>query len=129
MPNPVQYGETIRSNTAHIGELLGLYRIHIHVILGRSFPITEENGTYWARIENVSAGTHPATAVLNKTGYDISELDFEIKVRFERLIEGDEINLITAINRSLHEIMEADETTVLFGQDVADASRPVLARA
>jgi 2-oxoisovalerate dehydrogenase E1 component len=33
---------------------------------------------------------------------------------------GDEINLITAINKALHEIMEEHANTLLFGQDVAD---------
>ena len=32
---------------------------------------------------------------------------------------GETINLITAINRTLHEIFEADDKAVLFGQDVA----------
>jgi 2-oxoisovalerate dehydrogenase E1 component len=34
--------------------------------------------------------------------------------------EGEEVNLVTAINRALHEVMEADDRTVLFGEDVAD---------
>jgi 2-oxoisovalerate dehydrogenase E1 component beta subunit len=34
--------------------------------------------------------------------------------------DGDEINLVTAVNRALHEIMAASEDTVLFGEDVAD---------
>ena len=33
---------------------------------------------------------------------------------------GETVNLITAINRSLHHVMRNDETTVLFGEDVAD---------
>ncbi len=33
--------------------------------------------------------------------------------------EGEEVNLITAINRTLHEIMEVHPDTVVFGEDVA----------
>ncbi len=38
----------------------------------------------------------------------------------DRLPAGDEVNLVTAVNRALHEIMEAHPDTVLFGEDVAD---------
>jgi len=33
---------------------------------------------------------------------------------------GDEINLVTAVNRALHEIMDAHPETTIFGEDVAD---------
>jgi 2-oxoisovalerate dehydrogenase E1 component len=33
---------------------------------------------------------------------------------------GEEVNLITAVNRSLHEIMADDPNAVVFGEDVAD---------
>ena len=33
---------------------------------------------------------------------------------------GDEINLVTAINQALHEVMAAHPETMLFGEDVAD---------
>ncbi len=33
--------------------------------------------------------------------------------------EGETVNLITAINRSLHEVMEADDDVIVFGEDVA----------
>jgi 2-oxoisovalerate dehydrogenase E1 component len=33
---------------------------------------------------------------------------------------GEQVNLITAINRTLHEIMAADPTSLIFGEDVAD---------
>lgn len=32
---------------------------------------------------------------------------------------GEDVNLITAVNRSLHEVMEAHANTVVFGEDVA----------
>ena len=35
-------------------------------------------------------------------------------------VEGEEINMITAVNRTLHEIFEANEDVVLFGEDVGD---------
>jgi 2-oxoisovalerate dehydrogenase E1 component len=35
-------------------------------------------------------------------------------------VDGEEINLITAINRTLHEVMEHHDDTVVFGEDVAD---------
>lgn len=37
----------------------------------------------------------------------------------EILPDGDRINLITAVNRTLHEIFEAHPDTVVFGEDVA----------
>ncbi len=33
--------------------------------------------------------------------------------------EGEEVNLITAINRALHEVLEAHDDAVVFGEDVA----------
>ena len=33
---------------------------------------------------------------------------------------GESLNLITAVNRTLHEVMRAHDTTVVFGEDVAD---------
>ncbi len=33
---------------------------------------------------------------------------------------GPEVNLITAVNKALHEVMEAHPATVVFGEDVAD---------
>jgi len=38
----------------------------------------------------------------------------------EPKVVGEEVNLITAINRSLHEVMAAHDDTVVFGEDVAD---------
>lgn len=38
----------------------------------------------------------------------------------EPAVEGEEINMITAVNRTLHEILEADPSTVVFGEDVGD---------
>jgi 2-oxoisovalerate dehydrogenase E1 component len=37
----------------------------------------------------------------------------------EAIPEGETVNMITAINRTLHEIFEQHEDTVLFGEDVA----------
>ena len=37
----------------------------------------------------------------------------------EKPPEGEEVNLITAINRTLHEILETHPETVVFGEDVA----------
>ncbi len=33
---------------------------------------------------------------------------------------GEEVNLVTAVNRALHDIMTADPTSMIFGEDVAD---------
>lgn len=33
---------------------------------------------------------------------------------------GDEVNLVTAVNRALHEVLEADPSATVFGEDVAD---------
>jgi 2-oxoisovalerate dehydrogenase E1 component len=52
---------------------------------------------YAAPIEPTKASTEPEAAVI-----------------------GEEVNLITAINRTLHEIMAADPTSLIFGEDVAD---------
>ena len=35
-------------------------------------------------------------------------------------VEGEEVNLITAVNRTLHEVMAANDQTVVFGEDVGD---------
>lgn len=35
-------------------------------------------------------------------------------------VEGESMNLLTAINRTMHEIMAADQTVLVFGEDVAD---------
>lgn len=37
----------------------------------------------------------------------------------EPVPSGEEVNLITAVNRALHEVMEAHANTVVFGEDVA----------
>lgn len=37
----------------------------------------------------------------------------------EPAVKGPEVNLITAVNRSLHEVMAAYDQTVVFGEDVA----------
>lgn len=37
----------------------------------------------------------------------------------EPVPDGEEVNLITAVNRALHEVMEAYPDTVVFGEDVA----------
>ncbi len=62
-------------------------------LTGRKFAVQEADGTYLARLENVSAGTYDAKIVLSREEYLIPELDLSVKVRFERLIEGDEIRL------------------------------------
>lgn len=61
-------------------------------LLGRSFELEEENGTYRAIMDNVSAGTHHATVKMARYGYDISDAGFQLKVRFSRVIEGDKID-------------------------------------
>jgi 2-oxoisovalerate dehydrogenase E1 component len=38
----------------------------------------------------------------------------------EPQLEGETVNLITAVNRTLHEIFAADERACIFGEDVAD---------
>jgi 2-oxoisovalerate dehydrogenase E1 component len=43
----------------------------------------------------------------------------EATTEIELIPEGDRINMITAINRALHEIFEANEDAILFGEDVA----------
>jgi len=44
----------------------------------------------------------------------------EPAVAIEAVPPGEEVNLITAINRSLHHVMELHDDIVTFGQDVAD---------
>ena len=41
-------------------------------------------------------------------------------VAAEQVPEGEDVNLITALNRALDEVMAADDRVVLFGEDVAD---------
>ncbi len=38
----------------------------------------------------------------------------------EMPVEGESVNLLTAVNRAMHEIMAADSDVVVFGEDVAD---------
>ncbi len=38
----------------------------------------------------------------------------------EAALTGETVNLITAVNRALHEVMEAHDDTLVFGEDVAD---------
>lgn len=39
--------------------------------------------------------------------------------RPEPPVEGETVNLVTAVNRALHEVMEENDDTVMFGEDVA----------
>jgi 2-oxoisovalerate dehydrogenase E1 component len=41
-------------------------------------------------------------------------------VDVEPIPTGETVNLVTAINRALHEVMRANDNTVIFGEDVAD---------
>jgi len=41
-------------------------------------------------------------------------------VDVEPIPTGETVNLVTAINRALHEVMRANDSTVIFGEDVAD---------
>jgi 2-oxoisovalerate dehydrogenase E1 component len=43
----------------------------------------------------------------------------EAKTDVEPVPAGEQVNLITAVNRALHEVMEAYPDTVVFGEDVA----------
>jgi hypothetical protein len=62
-------------------------------ILGRTFNLEEGNGAYRARMKNISAGTYDVKVLMSKEGYYIPEGRFRVRVKFERLIEGDEIRL------------------------------------
>ena len=44
----------------------------------------------------------------------------EAATQTELSVEGETVNLLSAINRTMHEIMAADNQVVTFGQDVAD---------
>ena len=46
--------------------------------------------------------------------------EYPAATELEPELEGEEINMITAVNRTLHEIFESDSSTVIFGEDVAD---------
>ena len=52
--------------------------------------------------------------------YHAPFVDHPASTEPEPEIEGEELNMITAVNRTLHEIFEADSSTVLFGEDVGD---------
>jgi hypothetical protein len=62
-------------------------------ILGRAFPLEEEGGTYIARLVNISAGTYVARVDMSKDGYRIPPAQFEVRIRFERLTQGQEETL------------------------------------
>ncbi len=44
----------------------------------------------------------------------------EANTDLEPTLGGEEVNLITAVNRALHDIMTADPSSIVFGEDVAD---------
>jgi 2-oxoisovalerate dehydrogenase E1 component len=47
-------------------------------------------------------------------------VELAASTRPEPEVRGDELNMITAVNRTLHEILESDDTAVVFGEDVGD---------
>ncbi len=69
-------------------------------------------------VEEAEAAPPPSDAMSNVYAYPIAEQPPSTAP--EPSLGGEEVNLITAINRTLHEIMQARDNVVLFGQDVAD---------
>ena len=69
-------------------------------------------------VEAAEAAPDPTEPMLFVYARPIENLDPVDAVEPE--IDGDETNLITAVNRTLHEIMAAYPDTIIFGEDVAD---------
>ena len=67
-----------------------------------------------AKAEASPQSTDPYSRVYSRV-IEPSEASTEV----EPVPEGEEVNLITAVNRALHEVMEAYPDTVVFGEDVA----------
>ena len=69
-------------------------------------------------VRDAEAAADPSDAL--SFVYHAPFVDHPASTELEPDIGGEEINMITAVNRTLHEIFEADPSTVLFGEDVGD---------
>ena len=69
-------------------------------------------------VEMAEAADDPPDA----TSFVYTELfvELEASTELEPVVEGEEINIITAVNQTLHEVFAADDSVVLFGEDVGD---------
>ena len=65
----------------------------------------------------------PETALRNVYSPDVDPTSKEFDTEDEAELSGNAGTVVDLINRCLHEEMERDERIVIFGEDVADASR------
>ncbi|MDH3470800.1 MAG: dehydrogenase E1 component subunit alpha/beta [Acidimicrobiia bacterium] len=84
---------------------------------------TEEEIDEWAA-DTVAAAVSAAEAAPDATDatggvYANPIVPSEPVTEVEEVPEGEEVNLITAVNRALHDVMTTHADTVLFGEDVA----------
>jgi 2-oxoisovalerate dehydrogenase E1 component len=78
----------------------------------------ESTAVVAAALERAEAAADPTDAVSHVYARPIENTDPAVAV--EPPSDGQEVNLITAINRTLHEVMEEYGNTSIFGEDVAD---------
>lgn len=96
-----------------------------HLIESRLLSDSEEAGIDTEAADAIAAAVRKATeapdAVDAMGGVYASPIDAGPATdTVEPIPDGEEVNLITAINRALHDVMETRPETVLFGEDVAD---------
>ena len=77
--------------------------------------ITEELAEAVKQAEAASVGDDPLARV-----YALAIEPGDAVTTVEALPGGDEVNVVTAINRTLHEVMAAHPEAMIFGEDVAD---------
>jgi len=102
-----------------------LLRLHQYLIEARLLPDATEQRMEGATeklvataVENALAAPEPEDPYSHVYAKPIESS--EPVVETEHPLEGETLNLITAINKTLHEIMAANDDVMIFGEDVAD---------
>ncbi len=99
--------------------------LHQYLIENRLLPDEMERELEDWAVDTVSAAVEAADAAPEPTdalsGVYARVIDpGPARYEVEAGVDGEELNMITAVNRTLHEIFEADPEALVFGEDVAD---------